>query len=368
MEFQDNGNNEYSETKLKIANLFYVVVFIVVGILGFVMYNTGDKWIGKIINTDHKMKHEIGLSSVLRTTTPLALWYLIHALICLCNRDLDESSWQFRFHSKFLFVHLFGFFALFAGFIFIPDSFYDVWVKICYFISGIYLILQIIFLVEFFHEINQKFVDQEKMWPIITLTLICGIGSLVAFGVSFYVFVKDGCSNNNIIISINMILCIILLLGSAFIEHASIFTGSLISAYVAYLTIAGMMCQPKCNRLSDGKQGIAFSVIASVFTLIWAGYSAFSTSNQFASCDCVTEDEEARTFSLSFFHTLFAFASVYISMIVTNWGKLESTTSWTTDRGKIPRWVNFAASWVVILLYGWTLIAPIILKDREFDF
>lgn len=368
MDLQDGGSSSPGEVKLKISNLFYVILFVVIGILGFVMYNTGEKWIGKIINTDYKQKHEIGVSCVLRTTTPLALWFLIHSLITIFNRVLDDSSWQFQFHTKFLYAHLIGFIALWAGFIFIPDKFYDVWIKISYFIAGVYLILQIIFLIDFFYGLNQMFLEKEKMWPIVTLTIIFCVGSIVAFGVSYYVFVKDGCSDNNIIISINMILCILMMLGSAFIEHASLFTGSIVSAYVAYLTIAGMMCQPKCNRLSDGKQGIATSIVASVFTLLWAGYSAFSTSNQFEACDCVTEDEEARTFSLSFFHTLFALASVYISMVVTNWGKLESTSSWTTDRGKIPRWVNFGASWVVIVLYTWTLIAPLILKDREFNF
>ncbi|KAH0785741.1 Serinc-domain containing serine and sphingolipid biosynthesis protein [Histomonas meleagridis] len=365
-EYTDAGDAD-SEGKLKKANLVYVIVFVIIAILGFIVYNTGYSWIGKIIKTIYDQPHTVGISCAIRLTTTLALWFAIHSLICICNPNL-ENSWQFKFHSNFLFVHIICLIVLFVPFMFIPDSFFNVWFKICYFISGVYLVLQIIFLLAFFQDLNKKFYNEDKMWPIITMTVVFGVGSLVAFGVSYYIFVKEGCSDNNIFISINMILCIILFLASAFVEHGSIFTASLISCYVAYLTVAAMMCEPDCNRLSSGSQGIAFSIIASLFTLAWAGYSAFSTSNQFNECNCCLKEGEEGFFSLSFFHSLFAMASIYVTMIVTHWGKSEGNTAWATDRGTIAKWVNFAASWVVVLLYGWTLIAPAVCKDREFDF
>ncbi|KAH0792925.1 serine incorporator 3 [Histomonas meleagridis] len=372
MEYKGGATTAESDTdsgkKLKIANLVYVIVFAVIAILGFIIYNTGDSWIGKIINTNYEEPHAIGISCVIRVTTTLALWYAIHSLVCICNPNI-ENSWQFKFHSSHLWAHIVCLIILYVPFNFIPDAFYDVWFKICYFISGAYLILQIIFLIAFFQDLNRKFLDSDKMWPIITLTIVFGVGALVAFGVSYYIFVKEGCSDNNIFISINMILCIILFLAAAFVEHGSIFTASLISVYVAYLTIAAMMCEPNCNRLSSGSQGVAFSVIASLFTLIWGAYSAFSTSNQFDECNCCAkEGDEEGFFSLSFFHALFAMASIYVTMIVTHWGKSEGNNAWTTDRGTIAKWVNFAASWVVILLFAWTLIAPLVCKDREFDY
>jgi hypothetical protein len=30
-------------------------------------------------------------------------------------------------------------------------------------------------------------------------------------------------------------------------------------------------------------------------------------------------------------------------------------------------WVKISSSWVCLLLYCWTLVAPLILRDREFD-
>jgi hypothetical protein len=44
-------------------------------------------------------------------------------------------------------------------------------------------------------------------------------------------------------------------------------------------------------------------------------------------------------FSLSCFHTIFAFASVYLTMLVTNWGGDD-------DTGSVASWVTFGAAWL----------------------
>ena len=360
-----SDSSEASPVRLKIANLFYLIYFVVFGILCFLLYNTGDKWLGKIIKTDHTGPRTVGWACVARTTCPLAIWFLIHSLITICNKNF-ENSWQYILHSRFLYIHGVIGVGLWIGFWFIPDPFFDkFYMYFATYASGVYLILQILFLIDFFMTINQKLLDMEKMWLVWLITIVLTAGALVAFGVSYYIFVPSGCGNNNIFISVNLILCIILWVASGFVPHGSILTSSMVCAYIAYLTIAGMMTQPACNRITAGKQGIGFSVVAAVFTLVWAGWSAFSTSYQWKHCSCSGEDQ---IFSLSFFHALYALASVYITMIVTHWGQIdEVTVAWATDRGTVARWVNFAASWVTILLYAWTLIAPSVCKNREFE-
>ena len=150
------------------------------------------------------------------------------------------------------------------------------------------------------------------------------------------------------------------------IDHGSIFTASLVCCYVSYLTSAGLMCEPSCNSLSNGNNSFGFTILASLFTLIWAGYSAFSASYRFDACNCDEEEGQADEFSLSFFHFVFALASVYLSMVVTHWGTKNHSSAWSTDKGTTSKWVNLSASWVTLLIYSWTLFAPKILPDREF--
>jgi uncharacterized protein (DUF697 family) len=148
------------------------------------------------------------------------------------------------------------------------------------------------------------------------------------------------------------------------VPTGSILTASLVSAYTAYLTISALMCADNCSRIAMGSRGIAFSVIGSVFAIAFASYSAFSARNHFSACTC---DGEEKPFSIAFFHSMFALAAVYVTMIVTHWGDAAGEKmSWSTARGTVSRWVNFAVAWVAFLFYGWTLVAPYIFTDRDF--
>lgn len=360
---EDTSPGKDASYALKRANIYYMVQFIIAGILCFILYNTGSKWLGKITSTEYKESKSIGVSLVCRLTSSLVIFHLVHAIATVCNKNLNDGC-QFMFHIGLLPVHTVVWLALWVAFWFIPDPFFDGYMKFSMVASGIYLLIQIVFLVAFFHEVNDKLVNDDKICLVAVFTAIITIGSIAALGSSFYIFVPEGCSNNNILIGVNLAILAILFLMSMFIEHGSIFTASLIFAYCAYLTVAGCICEPSCNRLSSGSQGIGFSIVASLFTLAWCGYSAFASTNQFTSCSC---SEEEAQFSISFYHLLYAFASCYLTMIVTSWGKTNESADWTTDRGTIAKWVNFTAGWITMVLYLWTLVAPYVCKDREFN-
>jgi hypothetical protein len=228
--------------------------------------------------------------------------------------------------------------------------------------SGIYLIIQAVFLVARVWDWNERLVVGEHLKILICLTVILESGSLIVFGVSYYVFTKEeNCTSTYVFLSINLCVSVALFIASYVIEHGSIFCGAFISAYVCFLTVSGLMCVSECSRIAAGGQGVAFSVIASVLTLVWAGDSARGTASQFTTCGA-----EDQIFSLSFFHGLYALASMYITMIVTHWGQTGDDTLWQTGKGFLARWVNIGASWVIIALYVWTLIAPFVCPDREF--
>ncbi|OHS95406.1 TMS membrane protein [Tritrichomonas foetus] len=383
--FEMNDDDYYdADRALKIANIFYVIFFFIFGIFSFVVFNNGEKWLGKIVNTKYTEDYMIRLSCVVRTTCPMAVWYLLHAIITICNTDLNGNTFQFKFHTSLLWIHAISYGIITAAFWFIPDAFYSFYLEFSIYASGIYLVMQLIFLIDFFNTLNEKLVNVNKLWIIGVITAVLGVGSLVAFGVSYYIFTFNDCNDHKIFISINMCCCFALFVAAAFIPHGSIFTASLVTVYVAYLTIAGMICLSQCNRLTNGgKPMLWLSIIASLITLTLATYSAFASSNQLDACSFTVNDEESNNyrndlsdntnvgkkpkFSLSFFHLLFMFASIYITMIVTHWGKAGEDAAWTIDKGVIARWVNFASSWAIIILYAWSLVAPYIFKNRNFD-
>ncbi|KAH0790543.1 putative serine incorporator [Histomonas meleagridis] len=363
----DSEPESNAKHSLKKANLYYIIKFIVAGIFCFIFYNTGHTWIAKVISTIYKTGMDIGASFVARITCALFIWFIAHSLFTLCNKNLNDSP-QFMFHTSFLWIHSIILIGIIVGFWFIPDPFFNFYMKAAVYVSGVYLVIQLIFLIEFFYQINQKLVDNDQIKLMLFLTILLTAISIAGFGLEYYFFGR-GSSGNNLIISINLILSFLLFLLSLVMDHGSIFVSSLVCVYTAFLTYSGLMAGTNNGSTSHG---IAFSVIGSILSLIWLGYSAFSVNNQFAQvcdCGCCSEDEngEEQIFSLSFFHLIFGLASIYMAMLVTHWGQTGETAAWTTDKGLVAKWINLASSWVAQLLYAWTLIAPKLFPDRDFS-
>jgi hypothetical protein len=354
---------------LKKANWFYAGKFIIFAIISFILYNTGSTWIGKIINSTFVHSSSIGVSLVARTSFALAIWFAIHSLLMLGNRNVVNST-QFMLHSTWLWIHSIIFLLILAATGFIPDSFFNIYIEFGYVASGIYLLIQAVVLVTFVHEANEKFVADDNLCLVFGLTIFLTASSLTGFGLSYWKF-QD--SRSVILISVNLAVTIGAYILSIVIEHGSIFTSSLVAVYTAYLTFSGLLCS---NPLTDPytTQGIIFSVVSSILTLIFVGYSASSASSfgSECACPCCTDQEEPKDLpSLSAFHFLYALASVYMLEMVTHWCQGDSVDEqvapWVVDRGQIATWVNFAASWLTLLLYIWTLIAPSVCPDRDFS-
>jgi hypothetical protein len=63
---------------------------------------------------------------------------------------------------------------------------------------------------------------------------------------------------------------------------------------------------------------------------------------------------------------MFALASLYVMMTLTNWYKPDGETK-TLTQNDGSMWVKIISSWICVGLYTWTLVAPIILPDRDFS-
>ncbi|XP_062271654.1 serine incorporator 1 [Scomber scombrus] len=76
-------------------------------------------------------------------------------------------------------------------------------------------------------------------------------------------------------------------------------------------------------------------------------------------------EQDIVQYSYSFFHFMLFLASLYIMMTLTNWYSPDAdytiTSKWPTV------WVKITSSWVCLALYIWTLLAPMILTNRDFS-
>lgn len=80
-----------------------------------------------------------------------------------------------------------------------------------------------------------------------------------------------------------------------------------------------------------------------------------------------SKETEARpvSYSYTFFHVIFALASMYSAMLLSGWTS-SSESSDLIDVGWTSVWVRICTEWVTAVLYIWSLVAPMVCPDREF--
>jgi len=78
------------------------------------------------------------------------------------------------------------------------------------------------------------------------------------------------------------------------------------------------------------------------------------------------DESDGVAYSYSLFHFMFFLASLYIMMTLTHWYKPSSDFK-SLSANEPAMWVKISSSWVCILIYAWTLVAPLILTNRDFD-
>jgi Ca2+/Na+ antiporter len=78
-------------------------------------------------------------------------------------------------------------------------------------------------------------------------------------------------------------------------------------------------------------------------------------------------------YNYSFFHFTFFLATMYLGMVLTNWqsvsivtGQGVSENTILIDQGMSAVWVKIISSWATLLLFIWTMIAPILFPNRKF--
>jgi len=78
------------------------------------------------------------------------------------------------------------------------------------------------------------------------------------------------------------------------------------------------------------------------------------------------DEREQVAYSYSGCHLIFFLASLYVMMTLTNWYKPSNDlNSFTANEPSM--WVKISSSWLCIVLYIWTCIAPCVLEGRDFS-
>ncbi len=107
------------------------------------------------------------------------------------------------------------------------------------------------------------------------------------------------------------------------------------------------------------------AILAATFTS--ATTDIFETKKPDHEAQTEEEDSNLLTDRPDVFHLVFLLGSAYMAMLFTSWSLNNTPGQFTIDYGWFSVWVKMASSWLSAALYVWTLVAPAILRNRNFS-
>jgi len=355
----------------------------------------------------------VGYLAVYRVCFAMASFFFLMGIITFkvkSSRD-PRASFQNGFWAiKFL---------IFAGLVvaafFIPKGdFSQAWMYVGMTGGFLFILIQLVLLVDFAYNWSGRWIENyeetgNKRW-FVALAVATGFlyTAAIAITICCYIFYthESGCSLNKFFISFNLILCVIVSIMTVHprIQEAQPTSGLLqagvISAYSMYLTWSAMSNEPDSNCNPSGSLTNSFTpgfdsqtVLSAVMLFCTVVYSCLRTSaNRNLSIQSddglddvlihdgdnndgeveykgqkVYDNESSEVaYNYSFFHFTFFLASLYIMMMLTNWYSPKGSDFKTLTSSMATVWVKMASSWACFAIFVWTLIAPVLLPDRDF--
>ncbi|CAF2102948.1 hypothetical protein HID58_020045 [Brassica napus] len=382
----------------KSARIAYCGLFGASLVVSWILRETAAPLLEKLswINTsDSYTKEWYQQQAVLRVSFGNFLFFAIYALVMIGVKDQNDrrDSWH---HGGWP-VKMIVWFLLVVLMFFVPNEIISIYGILSKFGAGAFLLVQVVLLLDATHNWNDSWVEKdERKWyvALLVISIVCYIATYAFSGVLFMWFNPSGhdCGLNVFFIVMTMILAFVFAIVALHpAVNGSLLPASVISVYCAYVCYTGLSSEPHdyvCNGLNRSKAVTASTLILGMLTTVLSVlYSALraGSSTTFLSPpsspraggkEALLEDPEdgkkngeaeARpvSYSYSFFHIIFALASMYAAMLLSGWTDSSESAS-LIDVGWTSVWVKICTGWVTAALYIWTLIAPLILPDREF--
>jgi hypothetical protein len=331
--------------------------------------------------------------SIMRASFALVIYHSILFLVLINVKNTRDSRQYIQ--NGFWTIKGLIFIAMFIGFFYIPEPFfYKYWIAALVF-SAIFIVLQCFLLVDFSWSLAQKWIDkwEENGDEFFKYLLI--FSSLLFYSLSIatscYLYIYKSCESNNWFVSVNLVFSILhtIIAVSPKVQEnnpkSGLMQSSILMLYTTYLVASAIISQPKTDECNgggndnpDSTPNISMIVLALIFTFLSLGYSAFAAGSSTSDIRTysvagdesgdVDDESEETAYSYSIFHLVFVMASFYMAMVLSNWGIVNEldNSEIVIQQGYGAMWVKISMSWFCIVLYIWTLVAPIILPDRDF--
>ncbi|KAM4809721.1 serine incorporator 5 [Rhinophrynus dorsalis] len=214
----------------------------------------------------------VGYSAVYRVCFGMASFFLILFLLTLYVRN--SRSWRAYIHNGFWFIKFVVLVAMCSGAFFIPDQ--DTFLQVFRYVGAafgfLFLLIQLMLLVEFAHKWNKNWTSgtaHNKLWfgALALVTLILYSIAVGALALLFYFYTHwEYCQINKIFIGVNGGLCFIVTMVAISpcvqnrLPHSGLLQSGVISCYAMYLTFSSLSSRPPETILDENGNNITICV------------------------------------------------------------------------------------------------------------
>ncbi len=261
-------------------------------------------------------------------------------------------------------------------------------------LSGLFLLAQSILLVDISYDLVDWLLERaEEVYEGFngyqTLLMAITFGSqLFTFGSSIYIWIMFPSDRARLtclastFISIIMSICSVLESVREANPNAGLFQSSVLGSYVMFLQLTAVISDP--DMRPSGRLSNTVSILSVVATLLSVAYSAYSTGGSShklisssaglptstkddVTCTVDSEGEEMTEYNYALYQFVFVCASLYTGLLITSWKQpVVIDGAFALIDVKLTFWIKVGTSWIISILYIWSLFAPVVLSHRDF--
>lgn len=400
------------------AKMFYILLLGMCALVGVIIRKEATKFHFGVfgdLNCASDGKYCKGDQAVYRISFVLTLFFTGMMLMSLASEAFHRGYWGV----KILLV-----IAGVIGSFFISEDGFDVHAFAWFARVGslCFLVLQILILIDFAYQVNDKWVanayggeqnnygeasNYNWLYAILGTSGAIYVTSLVAIVLLFvfYASCDVGIAFTTVTIIAVVVITVLALVRDRFMERemqGAILPTAVVCGYMVFLCWSALESNPDAKCRPSAKHNTLDFTFGSIFatcTLMWTAFSVTSNvgnlvkgeklekagagadaagtggvelggpvvSNDLEEHMVGGEEDDSPVYSNEpawTFHMIMISASMYFAMLLTDWGSNKGPA----NAGEASMWMKIVSQWLTGLLFGWTLIAPAILKDRDFDY
>ncbi|KAG4131276.1 hypothetical protein ERO13_D09G195966v2 [Gossypium hirsutum] len=293
--------------------------------------------------TGHDCFHTLG---VLRVSLGCFIFFFLMFLTTFMQENYTKLA--VKWHSGWWKLKFFLLLASMVVPFFIPPGFIHIYGEVARVGAGIFLLLQLISVIEFIRWWNKYWSPDEQSNQ------------------------RPACSLNIFFITWTALLLIVMMVISLHSKvNRGLLSSGIMASYVVFLCWSAIRSEPvdeKCNvqkpdnRKFDWTTVLGFLIAIGAIVMATFSTGIDSKSFQFNKNNVKLEDDIR--YNYGFFHMIFSLGAMYFAMLFISWNLKDSATEWSIDVGWASAGVKIINEWVAATIYTWKLVSPVVKQYR----